>query len=204
MPSALRRAASAPKISVGTYSGSTSNDSSSPPRLIPTVSAAPNVPITDSAGVPSNSDSTSPPYPAAGRFSSTASTGAATTSGTPVVSQCASALTLSAASSGNGAVARTSSVPSSKSSARMRSSDKRHASSAASHKTPAAIRPNRSDCGPTLKGTSTTTIRKNARPRPKPPPARNASRKSRINSALTKTPRRWRPVARPAPSHGRV
>ena len=31
------------------------------------------------------------------------------------------------------------------------------------------------DCGPTLNGTITVTIRKNARPSPKPPPARSAS-----------------------------
>ena len=143
----------------------------SPPRLMPTVSAAPKVPITLSAGVPRSSDKTSGTYPALGRFKSSAKSGAAMTKGRPVVSQCAKALMLTAASIGSGAQASKSSVPSSQSSARIRSSDKRQASKAPSHKMPGAISDRSALCGPTPNGTSTVTIKKNARPRPKPPPA---------------------------------
>ena len=38
--------------------------------------------------------------------------------------------------------------------------------------------------GPTPKGTITANSRKNASPRPKPPPARMASRRSRIRRAI--------------------
>ena len=101
-----------------------------------------------------------------------------------------------AASSGSGAVASKSSVPSSKSSANNRSSDSRQANSAPIHKTPGAILDSNPVSAPTAKGTITITIKKNASPRPKPPPARTASRISRINNAFIRTPRRWNPLPR--------
>mmetsp|Transcript_22933 Transcript_22933/g.38566 ORF Transcript_22933/g.38566 Transcript_22933/m.38566 type:complete len:540 (+) Transcript_22933:820-2439(+) len=183
---------------VGTYSGKTSSDKSSPPRLIPTVRAAPKAPIIDRAGVPKAKLITSGPYPAPGRFKRTPSIGATSTKGRPVVTQWATALTATTPSNGSGEVANRSSAPSSQSTANNRSSDKRHANSAPNHSTPAAIRDNNSDEGPTENGTNTTTIRKNAKPRPKPPPARSANCKSRIKSALIRTPRP-RP-ARPGPA----
>jgi len=57
-PSIPRRAASAPKIKVGIKRGKTKIDNKSPPRFIPAVNAAPNVPMMLSAGVPNISEIT--------------------------------------------------------------------------------------------------------------------------------------------------
>ena len=51
-PAAAERTAPAPKMRMGTKSGSTSNESSAPPRRSPTVSATPMAPIRLRVGVP--------------------------------------------------------------------------------------------------------------------------------------------------------
>ena len=104
-------------------------------------------------------------------------------SGRPVVIQCDSAFIAATPSSGTGAVARRSSVPSSQSSWKMRSSDRRHASSAPSHRMPGAMVWSTCVWGPTPKGTSVAKIRKKTSDRPKPPPARTASARSRFQKA---------------------
>tara|TARA_B100000459_G_scaffold123180_1_gene75767 strand:+ start:40 stop:621 length:582 start_codon:yes stop_codon:yes gene_type:complete len=103
----------APKINVGTYKGNTSKDNNSPPRLIPTVNAAPKAPMTERAGVPSNKDIKthfrSPPC----NPRSKPRIGEIMTSGNPVVIQCENAFTVTTASNGMGDVNNSSSVPSS-------------------------------------------------------------------------------------------
>src|SRR6056297_50153 len=159
------------------------SDNRRPPRFSPTVSAAPNVPIIDSAGVPRARVASSQRWPGAGRLRSTPRKGAASASGRPVVSQWAAAFASAMPSRGMGAVARRSSEPSSRSSAKMRSSDRSEARSAPTQRMPGAIRDRRPASGPTPKGTSVTRMRKNASARPKPPPARTARRRSRAKSA---------------------
>ena len=105
--------AATPKISTGIVSGSTSTAISSPPRRSATVSAAPIRPMKVSAGVPASSVSATAPVAAGSRLSRKPSSGAAITSGRPVVSQCASALAASASSSGVRAIRIRSSEPSS-------------------------------------------------------------------------------------------
>ena len=84
-------AASTPKISTGTVNGRISTAIRSPPRGSPAVRAAPIVPIKVSAGVPTSSVSANAPMARGSRLSSKPSTGAATTIGRPVVSQCPTA-----------------------------------------------------------------------------------------------------------------
>ena len=88
-PAAVASTAPAPNISTGTYSGSTSSDSSAPPPRTPSVSAAPTAPIRLNVGVPSSSDASRTSCASALKSNCNPSSGAMTTSGSPVASQCA-------------------------------------------------------------------------------------------------------------------
>src|SRR5439155_15019076 len=105
--------AATPKISTGTVSGITRTASNSPPRRKVTDSAAPINPMKVSAGVPTRSVSATVALAAPSRFMNRPNSGVATTSGRPVVSQCAIALVATASSSGVGALKIRSSEPSS-------------------------------------------------------------------------------------------
>ena len=93
-PSPLRAAstAPAPKISTGTYSGRTSSASRLPPPRKPSVSAAPIAPSSDRIGVPSSSAAVSTASASPSSAYCRPSSGASSTTGKPVVSQCASIL----------------------------------------------------------------------------------------------------------------
>src|SRR6202051_3759079 len=92
--------AATPNITTGMDSGSTSTASNSPPRCRVTASAAPIMPVNVSAGVPASNVKATAEVDAASRFNNSPSTGAATISGSPAASQCASALAAQASSSG--------------------------------------------------------------------------------------------------------
>ena len=123
--------------------------------------------------------------PPRGRFSSTPSTGATSVSGSPVTSQCASALTATTPSSGIGAVARRSSEPSSNPARRC---------GPATEGRPAAPPP--TGC-PARCAASSAALRPHAQAAPAPPragrtpaqarsrrPRAMASRRSRSRSAI--------------------
>ena len=111
--SAIARAvARAPKISTGTASGSTSSASSTPPRCRPSVSPAPTAPIRLRATLPTSSAPSIPGIAAYGAPSAVATSGAASTSGRPVSSQCTQHLASSSHASGNPETASCSSEPS--------------------------------------------------------------------------------------------
>src|ERR1700694_1940133 len=79
--------AATPEISTGIDSGSTSTASNNPPRCSVTANAAPIMPVKVSAGVPASSVSATAEVASASRFSSSPSTGVASTSGNPAASQ---------------------------------------------------------------------------------------------------------------------
>ena len=106
-----------------------------------------------------------------------------TTSGRPVVSQCAMALAATASSSGMRPIISRSSEPSSWSVANSRSSASRLASSAPSHRIAGPMRASSARSGPIANGIMVTTIRKNSAPISAPPPTRTASRMSRSTRA---------------------
>jgi hypothetical protein len=105
--------AATPKMSTGIVNGITRIASRRPPRRRATVRAAPMRPMKVSAGVPASKVSATAPVAFGSRLSRRPRSGAAMTSGRPVVSQCASALAASASSSGARAVRIRSSEPSS-------------------------------------------------------------------------------------------
>src|SRR5690606_4688416 len=115
-------------------SGRISSASSSPPRLRPTVSAAPTAPSRLSTGVPSSSDSSSTGRQRGGRPSISASSGDSSTSARPVNNQWARTLASTNSANGCGETTHCSSEPSSKSLRNSPSSDSSTASSAASHR----------------------------------------------------------------------
>ena len=77
------------------------------------MSAAPTAPIRLTTGVPNAIADSSATYPAGCRLSMTPSNGATTSSGTPVVSQCAAVLASTVTQSGTGSSASSSRLPSS-------------------------------------------------------------------------------------------
>ena len=84
--------------------------------------------------------------------------GASSTMGRPVVSQCAAILPDTSAGSGHGDSAICSSVPSAWSAANRRDSESSEASSAATHKTPGPIAARRLRSGVVASGNNVTTI----------------------------------------------
>ena len=114
--------------------------------------------------------------------------GVSNTKGRPVVSQWTIALEITTPSNGIGEVTNKSKVPSSKSNANMRSRDKRQAKRAPTQSVPGATFDNRSRFGPIANGKKTTSIKKNAKLKPKPPPARTAILKSRKINAIIEKP----------------
>lgn len=86
-PTELASTAPAPKISTGMYNGRTSNDTNTPPPLSPKVRAAPMAPIRLKTGVPSNNDAVNTSKASIGKLNWMPSTGAISTSGTPVTNQ---------------------------------------------------------------------------------------------------------------------
>ena len=177
-------AAATPKINTGTVRGNTNTASSRPPRRRATESAAPTRPIKVSAGVPAASVSASQPAACNSTLSMNPSRGAITTSGNPVVIQCAIAFVATVNSSGIAAIIRRSSEPSSWSVANSRSSASKLASSAPSQRIAGPIRLSSARSGPIAKGIMVTTIKKNNAPMSAPPPTRVASCRSRRRSAL--------------------
>ena len=112
------------------------------------------------------------------------SSGVAITSGSPVVSQCASALAATASSSGVSPIRIRSSEPSSWSAANSRSSASRLASSAPSHRIAGPIRAEQREVGPDARTASASPRSgRTARRCRAPPPTRTASRMSRMNRA---------------------
>ena len=86
------------------------------------------------------------------------SSGASSTTGSPVVSQCAAILPPTTAASGYGDSAICSSVPSAQSDANRRDSDSSDASSAATHSTPGPMVASRLRSGDVDSGKSETTM----------------------------------------------
>ena len=111
-PMTAALAAATPKISTGIVSGSTRTGNSNPPRRSATESAAPTAPISVRAGVPASNVSATAAIALASILSINPSTGAAITSGSPVVIHCAAAFVSTTSSSGSRAVRITSSEPS--------------------------------------------------------------------------------------------
>src|SRR5262249_39235427 len=145
------------------------------------------------------------------RLGSGPSSGAAMTSGSPVDSQCAAALTASASSIGKRLVRMRSSEPSSWSEASSRSRPSSVASSAAIHRIAGPMRASSFRSGPTPNGTMVTTSRKNSTPMSAPPRTRTASRKPRMRRARSAVMGRWLrsaaltagvPQAPPSPASG--
>jgi hypothetical protein len=147
----------APKIRIGTYSGRI-RSASRPPLRKPSVSAAPIAPSSDSVGVPSTrpSDSTASSVPSSPNC--IPNSGDAMASGSPVDAQCAAIFPEISAGSGYGESAICSSVPSAKSAAKRRGSDRSDASSAATQSTPGPSARRSAGSGPTPRGNKVTTI----------------------------------------------
>ena len=141
-----------------------------------------------SAGVPNISEITKKNTLLFCSPSKTPRKGVRKTKGKPVVSQWIRAFEITTPSNGKGEVTSKSKVPSSKSNANIRSIDKRQAKRAPTHSTPGATFDNSSKFGPMAKGKKITIMKKNAKLRPKPPPARTAILKSRRINVIIKKP----------------
>src|SRR6266481_623636 len=112
-PATAALVAATPKISTGTVSGSTSTGSKRPPRRSAVASAAPTTPMKVNAGVPTRSVSPVAARAVGSRFRKRPRMGEATTSGRPVVTQCAKALAATTSSSGSRVIRMRSREPSS-------------------------------------------------------------------------------------------
>src|SRR3954466_15786287 len=145
-PAADALTAPAPNTNTGTYNGSTSSALNAPAPRTPSVSAAPTAPINDNAGVAISRDSDSVTRARPGRSNCSPSSGAISTNGNPVVSQCAAILDNTINTGGCGTSISCSRVPSAKSASNILASDNSAASNAATHTTPGAISRNVSDC----------------------------------------------------------
>jgi hypothetical protein len=86
-PATPVRATIEPKTNVGMYKGKTIKDNNNPPRLIPTVKAAPKAPIAESAGVPRNREANNHFRSPACNPRNKPKMGEIITSGSPVVIQ---------------------------------------------------------------------------------------------------------------------
>ncbi|MCY1505706.1 hypothetical protein D9M68_399280 [compost metagenome] len=150
-----------PRISTGMYSGRISSASSRPPRLSPTVSAAPTAPSRLNTGVPSSSESSSTGRQRAGRPSISASSGASSTRANPEKSQCASTLARTRSGRGCGETTHCSREPSSKSLRKSPSSESSTANRAATQTRPGERLCNNCVSGPTASGNNATTMAKN-------------------------------------------
>ena len=124
------------------------------------MSAAPTLPRSESTGVPMRSEKTRTAATSAFRSNITAASDAKTVIGTPVVSQCANAFARTITGSGSGERTICSSVPSAKSCAKRRGSERRAARSAATQTIPGAMLRRSSVSAPTPSGTSVITTRK--------------------------------------------
>ena len=136
--------------------------------------------------------------PAPAGSASAPRSGAATTSGRPVVSQCASAFSATSASSGSGDERED--VERAVLEVGLEQPVERRAGRRAARRSRACRRrrvASRSGSGPMPSGTSSTTIRKKPRPSPAPPPERSARRELAAEDA-----RRRR--SRPGPGEERV
>ncbi len=110
------------------------------------------LPIRLRLGVPRASAASIPAYPSAGRLRNTASSGAATISGSPVVEPMRQALGQHDQLERGGGEHQQVEAPSSLSSWNSRSKDKRQASSAVTQMMPGAMRARMLGSGPTPKG----------------------------------------------------
>ncbi len=113
----------------------------------------------------------------------TASGAAASSSGSPVTSQCASAFAPATANAGRPESSNRSSDPSSKSAPNSRSSGSSAASSAQTQTIPGAMVPSNCGAGPSARGNSITTTTKNSKAASVSPPWRSASCNSRARTA---------------------
>ena len=173
-----------PRISTGMYRGRISSASSNPPRLSPTVSAAPTAPSRLNTGVPSSSDSISTGTQCPGNPSIKASTGATSTSASPEKTQCASTLTRTRRAKGCGERTHCSSDPSSKSLRNSPSSESSTANSAATQTSPGDKVCNNCVSGPTASGNNAITIAKNTSGLASSAGRRASSRASRCSNRM--------------------
>ena len=142
------------------YSGSSNSASKAPPPRNPSVSAAMMAPIRLNTGVPTASDNSSTPISAPLSPNCMPTSGAHSSNGKPVVTQCATIFPATIAP--NGALPKSicSREPSAKSPANMRLSDKRHAKVAQTQMIPAPMRCSTRGSGPTPIGKSIATMKK--------------------------------------------
>lgn len=176
--------AAAPKIITGIASGNTSSGNNTPPRRAPSVNAAPAVPNKDNTAVANPSATIATHHASTGKFNIAPATGVATTRGTPVVTQCATAFANATAAGCTPDTNTWSSDPSSASAPNIRSNGNNAANNPDANNAPGANRPNTSGTGPTPNGNNAATNTKNITAAKLSAGCRNASRKSRKKRAL--------------------
>ncbi len=141
------------------------------------------VPNSDSSALPSSRPSSSAGMASSGMRSMIATGPAASSSGTPVTSQCDAAFAAAMPNAGRPDSSSRSSEPSSRSAPNSRSSGSSAASSAQTQTMPGAIRPSVSGAGPIASGNSEAVTMKNSSAARVSAPCRTESRRSRSRTA---------------------
>ncbi|MNE45645.1 hypothetical protein D3C80_1399390 [compost metagenome] len=177
-----------------------------PPRGRATATAAPTAPMKVMAGEPTRRVSMTAPIATSSMFMNRPSSGEASTSGRPVVTQCARHFTKTVRTSGVSCIRIRSRDPSSRSAWNSRSRPRRADRSAPIQTMAGPMRASRLRSGPTPNGMTATTVMKNSTPISAPPPARMESLISRRKRAVigaSSCSRRYPPLpCRASPPQG--